>query len=105
VSPGAEMIVAERQRQIDVEGWTAEHDAAHDGNDLACAALCYLVEAYVPVGSGVLPEPWPWAATDWKPAEDPVRNLVKAGALISAEIDRGPALTSTSAACPTANPA
>ena len=31
---------------------------------------------------------WPWAKKWWKPSDDPVRNLVKAGALIAAEIDR-----------------
>jgi hypothetical protein len=31
---------------------------------------------------------WPWDENDWKPADDPVRNLEKAGALIAAEIDR-----------------
>ena len=40
---------------------------------------------------GELPAPahdWPWGSEYWKPSEDPVRNLVKAGALIAAEIDR-----------------
>jgi hypothetical protein len=31
---------------------------------------------------------WPWNDDDWKPSPDPIRNLVKAGALIAAEIDR-----------------
>ena len=34
------------------------------------------------------PRGWPWEPADWKPDNDPVRNLVKAGALIAAEIDR-----------------
>jgi hypothetical protein len=34
------------------------------------------------------PLAWPWAEKWWKPSEDQVRNLVKAGALIAAEIDR-----------------
>ncbi|MCU1591562.1 MAG: hypothetical protein JWP11_2818 [Frankiales bacterium] len=102
---GALLIAAERQRQIDVEGYAAEHDALHDtGNpaiagDLAEAAFCYLtevlgghqLEAHHPaVAHEPCPSPteWPWAAADWKPSADPVRNLVKAGALIAAEIDR-----------------
>lgn len=32
--------------------------------------------------------PWPWDADAWKPTQDPIRQLVKAGALIAAEIDR-----------------
>lgn len=31
---------------------------------------------------------WPWHSSWWKPSDDPIRNLVKAGALIAAEIDR-----------------
>ena len=31
---------------------------------------------------------WPWRNEDWKPSNDRVVNLVKAGALIAAEIDR-----------------
>ncbi len=31
---------------------------------------------------------WPWEMAWLKISEDPVRNLVKAGALIAAEIDR-----------------
>jgi hypothetical protein len=31
---------------------------------------------------------WPWHPDWWKPSRDPVQNLVKAGALIAAEIDR-----------------
>jgi hypothetical protein len=31
---------------------------------------------------------WPWDQDWWKPSPDPIRNLVKAGALIAAEIDR-----------------
>jgi hypothetical protein len=32
---------------------------------------------------------WPWEQPDWwKPSDNPIRNLEKAGALIAAEIDR-----------------
>lgn len=31
---------------------------------------------------------WPWDENWWKPSLDPIRNLVKAGALLAAEIDR-----------------
>jgi hypothetical protein len=31
---------------------------------------------------------WPWDMKWWKPSDDPIKNLVKAGALIAAEIDR-----------------
>ena len=35
----------------------------------------------------VVPRDWPWEPEAWKPTY-PVRDLVKAGALIAAEIDR-----------------
>lgn len=88
---GAEQIVAERQRQINAEGWSPEHDDAHADLQLAWAAWSYLGRTLmVPGGaSEVAPAAWPWSQEDWKPTpDDPVRQLVKAGALIAAEIDR-----------------
>lgn len=89
---GAALIAAERQRQIDVEGWTPEHDDDEHGNaELARAAHYYLTDAINQAGWdtgqwGRLM--WPWAHSWHKPSPDPIRNLVKAGALIAAEIDR-----------------
>ncbi len=86
---GAELIAAERQRQIDVEGWTPEHDDKHHQGEMADAAACYALRSYEPVRGDEKPKSmWPWAPEWWKPSDDPVRNLVKAGALIAAEIDR-----------------
>lgn len=86
------MIAAERQRQIHVEGWTAEHDEQHENDNLVMAAVCYAMprreRIYDDVTSTV-PGWWPWEARFWKPTpDDRVRELVKAGALIAAEIDR-----------------
>ena len=82
---GVRLIAAERQRQITAEGWSAEHDfIEHDGQQLAWAALSYLREAIELNGV----DDWPWDTQWWKPSDDPIRNLVKAGALIAAEIDR-----------------
>jgi hypothetical protein len=86
---GAELIQYERARQIVVEGWSAEHDDKYRGFRLARAAWSYL--AHVIDRMTPDDEPcfdWPWAKKWWKPSPDPVRNLVKAGALIAAEIDR-----------------
>ena len=89
---GAERIAAERKRQIEVEGWTPEHDDQHANDQLADAAACYLEAAVALLGEGesslILEAIWPWAEEWWKPSADPVRNLEKAGALIAAEIDR-----------------
>ncbi len=38
---GAEMIAAERERQVSEEGWTAEHDDEHIMGELAAGAACY----------------------------------------------------------------
>ena len=71
-------IEAERRRQIDVEGWTPEHDDQHADGSLAQAAACYAI------GS---PLYWPWDCKWWKPKGER-RDLVRAAALIVAEIER-----------------
>ena len=91
---GIELIAQERQRQIEAEGWTPEHDDEHDAGQLAAAARCYTKTAQLQVCrlvSRQLGRPeftWPWDEEAWKPSPDAIRNLVKAGALIAAEIDR-----------------
>jgi hypothetical protein len=91
-----EDVAAERQRQMDAEGWTPEHDDGHKEFELSRAAATYaLWGTGVPlngqrhVGSfGTKPYSiWPWGGEWWKP-RDRRRNLVKAGALILAEIER-----------------
>lgn len=91
---GLQLIAEERQRQIETEGWTPEHDDQHADGELASAARCYALK--LPSGerfrkpeiNADIPGGWPWAPTWWKPSPDPIRNLVKAGALIAAEIER-----------------
>jgi hypothetical protein len=88
---GIERIAAERQRQIEAEGWTPEHDDAHADAELVRAAICYAQH-----GSGFdfgsecnHHYLWPWDQSWWKADPDNrVRSLEKAGALIAAEIDR-----------------
>lgn len=88
---GAEMIAAERQRQIEREGWTAEHDDEHEWGELARAGACYADHTAAMLEGQETDDPhpfWPWRTEDWKPTSDPIRDLVKAGALLAAEIDR-----------------
>lgn len=110
---GAELIAKERQRQIEKEGYTPEHDNQHIEGELAYAAICYAnpkkkfirkreqgnLEAPVvkfengPDGPGeyyVLPETyWPFAIKDWKPVlGSRLREISKAGAMLAAEGDR-----------------
>jgi hypothetical protein len=42
---GIELIAAERERQVSVEGWTPEHDDKHDSGSLVAAAVTYALEA------------------------------------------------------------
>lgn len=91
MNTGAERIAAERQRQLDEEGWTPEHDDAWDSGELIEAAGCYARGAsprYVHFRNGRVPGDWPWDDEWFKHSDDPIRNLEKAGALIAAEIDR-----------------
>lgn len=98
---GITLIAAERLRQISDEKWTPEHDDAHIWGELAKAAACYAVGERVKVFRGFIPDDpscpfperprvhalWPWEISWWKP-RDQFANLVKAGALIAAELDR-----------------
>jgi hypothetical protein len=43
---------------------------------------------YIPSDKTLIPKDWPWDLSWLKPSPDPKHNLVKAGALIAAEIDR-----------------
>lgn len=93
---GVALIAGERARQQTDEGYTVEHDLDHDQNELGRAAYGYMIaaslvgELSIPeVLAAETPEGWPWDFESWKPdIHDAVPNLVKAGALIAAEIDR-----------------
>lgn len=103
---GSGAIAAERQRQQQAEGWTPERDDEHADGSLATAALNYTAAAVLtnelgakgydhtppfdtPPFDGFMGAQftWPWNGEWWKPG-DHRRMLVKAGALIAAEIDR-----------------
>lgn len=90
-------IAIERERQIDEERWTPQHDEAHVDGELIRAAVCYAdcakaqalrVSLDLPSVKKALAAEWPWEPKWFKPADNPLRNLTKAGALIAAEICR-----------------
>ena len=95
---GILLIAKERNRQQEQEGWTPEHDDKYVNNELANAAAAYAMDpetraSLVDIISGCskdnIPAIWPWDPVWWKPSPDNrVKELVKAGALIAAEIDR-----------------
>lgn len=88
-SAAARDVLAERQRQISAEGWTPEHDDLYVDGEMAAAAACYTINAAGWAQKVLTPLSmlWPWAKSWWKPTT-PRRDLVKAGALILAEIER-----------------
>lgn len=94
-SLAAQDVLTERRRQIEAEGWTPEHDDAHKAGSLGRAGGFYALNAGAAMWYGThdtsicdtAPDGWPWAPEWWKPA-NARRDLVKAGALILAEIER-----------------
>lgn len=109
-SEGVRLIAEERRRQVEVEGWSTAHDDDHSDGALALAGACYALppeKVHVPrIANSVRgmedagyvyhytrPGPgqviWPWEPKHYKRTPvDRIRELVKAGALIAAEIDR-----------------
>lgn len=92
-------VIKERIRQIDQEYYSTEHDDEYQQNELLRAAACYTnnvvargwvhdsifgSEAY---RAEEAPDNWPWDQDFWKP-KNPRADLVRAAALIIAEIER-----------------
>lgn len=79
-------VFVERLRQIIEEGHSVEQDDAYTDYQLPRAAVCYAIR-----GAGLPPHKstlyWPWNPATFKPAGDD-RDLIKAAALILAELQR-----------------
>jgi hypothetical protein len=96
VSVGTRLVDAERKRQLKL--WGDAHDAKHVYGEMAEAAAVYVrcaltsINPHSPLAAAPMTEPptdWPWEPEEFDPKwSDPIRTLVKAGALIAAEIDR-----------------
>lgn len=86
-------VYRERMRQITIEEFSREDDDGYTKGELATAAEAYAGIAATAILEGktattqYLTSQWPFARKWWKPT-DPRRDLVKAGALIAAEIER-----------------
>ena len=93
---GIDLIKEERERQINVEGWTENHDKQHINGELASLAALYAYphnryEHKSFYADSIFSAMWPqnWDPKWWKPTpENRIKELTKAGALIAAEIDR-----------------
>ena len=97
-------VLAERRRQVEAEGFAYELDDERGNGSLILAAVSYATNAAVRVqlvqqgmpadvidqnsASAGVPRTWPWQASWWKPAGGTRRILVKAAALLIAEIER-----------------
>lgn len=82
-------IQTERRRQVEVEGWSEAHDAAHEPGHLLRAGVLYLwhgTDKAAPIETNGAPLSWPWEPRWWKPRARRA-NLVRAGALMMAERD------------------
>lgn len=96
-SAAARDVLSERRRQIEAEGWTPEHDDQHEGGELAFAAASYVIGVSTLTGAvskGKLSIQWAyriwpraWDLKWWKP-KSRRENLIRAAALILAEIER-----------------
>lgn len=107
ITTAAYDVLEERKRQIEIEGWTPEHDDLHVDFSLAKAASVYAATASVNDiyrlamdahglhgAPGKLLELWPlsWDIS-WLKPKSRRADLVKAAALILAEIERLDRLT------------
>lgn len=91
LTKAANDVLAERRRQTEAEGFDTAHDDEHSTGELADAAACYALGVYSERGDagvpGDIPPYWPWDESWWRP-KDRRRNLVRAAALLLAEIER-----------------
>ena len=78
-------IGSERIRQLTVENWSIAHDDEHTIGEMAMAASCYALNAARTQKDGG--REWPWDLAWWKP-KNPRCDLIRAAALIVAEIER-----------------
>lgn len=80
-------MAAEQQRVRTVEGYSEAHDDTHRNGELKMAAVCYALGGTNPRHNFLISDIWPWGLRFWKPKTE-LQNLVRAGALLAAEIDR-----------------
>ena len=93
VSTAARDVLAERRRQVEVEGYTPEHDDAHDRGELAGAAAAYAayrsqVAPEVIMGDEIIGTLWPWPGEGSYKPKNRYDDLKRAAAFLIAEMDR-----------------
>lgn len=78
-------VLAERLRQVNTEGYTPDHDDEHGDGTLAVAAA-FLATAHCGYEHGRIV--WPWDEASCKVSPTARSNIVKAAALLIAELER-----------------
>jgi hypothetical protein len=85
LNSAARDVITERQRQVSAEGYSLHRDDGYIKGEMADAASAYATLAGRPKSMTTL---WPWGDETFKPSNDRRRDLVKAAALLLAEIER-----------------
>ena len=98
---GVALIAAERQRQIEGEGFDAKRDDAYINGEMLLVAACYTASACGIAVAEVLtdsegqvdvhdlwPESWDKKSWDKRDTHTRLQQLAMAGALIAADMDR-----------------
>ena len=90
LTKAARDVLAERLRQQEIEGFEPDQDDLAQEGQIAAGAACYALWDSAAINmlrkeakAGL----WPWDESWWNP-KDPRRNLVRAAALLLAEIER-----------------
>lgn len=84
-STAIDLVKEEREKQINKYGYTAVHDRQHHNKAVLYGALAYLNSVIYSPNIGI--EDWPFEEESFNPEGD-IKNLVKAAAMIIAEIDK-----------------
>ena len=85
------LVINERRRQGEEEGWTADHDDEHVWGELAKAGAAYAIhdtDATVEDPDWGPDQTFPWPEWDKRDKHEVKRRLVIAAALLWAEWDR-----------------
>jgi|ERR1035437_4746537 hypothetical protein len=94
-----ELIAAERTRQLGAEGYSYKYDDSHTNGELANFACCYALDPMGGDATNIIKtlKPFGWelkincnenTSESWGSIQRRIKDLVKAGALLSAEIER-----------------
>lgn len=80
-------VIGERNRQVVKEGHSQTGDDSYPDGVLTQAAMAYASQLSAILPKDQVPQIWPWPKASWNP-KDRRSNLVRAAALLIAEIER-----------------